>query len=324
MAEAISLAKELNDLHGLAVTLWHAGWLAYFARNRVEVEHCASELIELSTRQNFILWLAGGKIFRGWARSASGHMAEGISWINEGIRDFRATGAIGSMPGYLLLKAEALHLAARTAEALEAIAEAHALMETYEERWPAAELHRLRAVLLAATGGDGDEVEASFRAAISTAKQQKSLSLEKRAEATYAEYRRHQASRLNGGRGCAFIYSEAKLIFAERLSMNAEPGERQDLSAREVQTCVICGANFSATKENDFCPVCLLRGALDVAIESEKSDSEKAVGRGPDCALQRFEHYEVALGGGQPDRLNWGGVRWASPTRQSTSIFNVP
>ena len=166
MAEAISLAKELNDLHGLAVTLWHAGWLAYFARNRVEVEHCASELIELSTRQNFILWLAGGKILRGWARSASGHVAEGISWINEGIGDFRATGAIGSMPGYLLLKAEVLHLAARTAEALEAIAEAHALMETYEERWPAAELHRLRAELLAATGGDSDEVEASFRAAI--------------------------------------------------------------------------------------------------------------------------------------------------------------
>ena len=164
MAEAISLAKELNDLHGLAVTLWHAGWLAYFARNRVEVEHCASELIELSTRQT-LLWLAGGKILRGWARSASGHVAEGISWINEGIGDFRATGAIGSMPGYLLLKAEVLHLAARTAEALEAIAEAHALMETYEERWPAAELHRLRAELLAATGGDSDEVEASFRAA---------------------------------------------------------------------------------------------------------------------------------------------------------------
>ena len=27
MTEAVSLAKELNDMHGLAVALWHAGWL---------------------------------------------------------------------------------------------------------------------------------------------------------------------------------------------------------------------------------------------------------------------------------------------------------
>ena len=36
-------------------------------------------------------------------------------------------------------------------EALEAIEEAQALVEAYGERWPLSELHRLRAVLLAAT-----------------------------------------------------------------------------------------------------------------------------------------------------------------------------
>ncbi len=72
--------------------------------------------------------------------------------------------------------------------------------------------------------------------------------------------------------------------------------EDEDSIPREVRACVVCGANFSATKGNDLCPVCLLRGALDVAIDSEKSDSEKAVARGPGCAVQRFEHYEVALG----------------------------
>ena len=33
MAEAISLAKELNDMHGLAVALFWAAILAYFERN---------------------------------------------------------------------------------------------------------------------------------------------------------------------------------------------------------------------------------------------------------------------------------------------------
>ena len=58
----------------------------------------------------------------------------------------------------------------------------------------------LRRVFLAAIGADETEIEASFQAAISTAREQKSVSLEKRAEATYAEYRRQKVSG-SGGRG---------------------------------------------------------------------------------------------------------------------------
>ena len=61
-----------------------------------------------------------------------------------------------------------------------------------------AELHRLRAVFLAAIGADGTQIEASLREAICTAKEQKSISLEKRAESTFAEYRRQKASGLEG------------------------------------------------------------------------------------------------------------------------------
>jgi hypothetical protein len=55
MAEAISLAKELNDVHGLAASLGFACFLSQFERSPVEVDRLASELIELSTRQNFAL-----------------------------------------------------------------------------------------------------------------------------------------------------------------------------------------------------------------------------------------------------------------------------
>ena len=94
-----------------------------------------------------------------------------------------------SVPYYLALKAEALHLAERTSEALDAIREAEALVEKSEERWWCAELHRLRGVFLTAIGADETEIEASLREAIRIAKEQKSISLEKRAEETYAEYR---------------------------------------------------------------------------------------------------------------------------------------
>ena len=46
--------------------------------------------------------------------------------------------------------------------------------------------HRFRGVFLAATGANETEVEATFSAAIRTAREQKSISLEKRAEGTYA------------------------------------------------------------------------------------------------------------------------------------------
>ena len=129
-----------------------------------------------------------------------GVAAEGISWIEQGIRDLRATGAVLTLPIHLAQKAEALYLADRTSEALEAINEAVAIAERFEHGYCSAELHRLRGVFLAAMGAEESQIETSFAAAIRIAHEQKSVSLGKRAEATYAEYRRQKASAL-GGRG---------------------------------------------------------------------------------------------------------------------------
>jgi serine/threonine protein kinase len=200
MDEAISLAKELNDTNALTLAINWAADLAYYERSPEEVERLASDLIELSTRHTFQYWLAIGSIFRGWARSVSGDTTEGILWIEQGIRDFRTTGTVLAITLFMARKAEALHLADRNSEALEVISEAEALIERFEQRFWRAELHRLRGVFLAAMGAEETQIEASFVAAIKIAREQKSISLEKRAEATYAEYRRQKAS-TSGGRG---------------------------------------------------------------------------------------------------------------------------
>ena len=199
MAEAIPLAKELNDMPALAVALFFAALLAHFEGNCAEVERLALDLVELSTRQNFAIWLPIGAILRGWARTASGHTGEGILLIENGIEDTRRAGAMVVLPYFIAGKAEALHLADRTSEALEAITEAESVVERSGERWWCAELLRLRAVFLAVLGADETHIETSLRAAIKTASEQKSISLEKRAEATYAEYRRQKASTSGGG-----------------------------------------------------------------------------------------------------------------------------
>jgi serine/threonine protein kinase/tetratricopeptide (TPR) repeat protein len=192
--EAISLSKELNDENALAIALNNAAVLASNERNPAAVDRWASDLIELSTRHNFSNFLALGTIHRGWARSASGDTKEGISWIERGITDLRAIGAVLGMPIYLARKAETLHRGDRTSEALQAIKEAEALAERFEQRDYYAELHRLRGVFLASLGADETRIEASLGTAIRMANEQKSVSLEKRAEATYAEYRKQKAS----------------------------------------------------------------------------------------------------------------------------------
>jgi predicted ATPase len=194
MAEAIAVARKLDEMHGIAEALYFAACLSHYNRDPAEVERLTTDLIELSTRQDFSLYLTRGVILRGWARSASGDTEQGLSLIEEGIEDWRATGATLCVPFFLALKAEALYLAGRTAEALQSIKEAEELVERTEERWWSAELYRLCAVFLAALGATPTAIEASFRESFRTAKRQQSAALAKRAETTYAEYRRKKAS----------------------------------------------------------------------------------------------------------------------------------
>ena len=200
MAKALSLATDLHDMQALVLAHFWSAWLAHFGSNPAEVGRLASNVIELSLRQNFASWPPVGVVLSGWARSASNNTAEGISWIEDGISDYRVTGSVLTLPFLLTLKAEALHLADRTFEALQAIKEAEALVERFQRRVWCVELHRLRGVFLAAMGAEETQIEAAFCEAIRIAREQKSISLEKRAEGTYTEYRRQKAS-ASAGRG---------------------------------------------------------------------------------------------------------------------------
>ena len=188
IAEAISVAREFQDGHGLAVALFHATVLAYRGHNLEEVERLASELVELSTKQNFAHFVAVGTVLLGWARSAAGNTAQGISWIQDGMELLRASGSLLGMLSMFALKAEALHLAGRTSEALQAINEAEALVEASGGSWWCAELYRLRAIILIGLGAEEARIEEAFSKALKIAKQQKSVALAARVEATSAKY----------------------------------------------------------------------------------------------------------------------------------------
>jgi hypothetical protein len=91
-----------------------------------------------------------------------------------------------------------------------------------------------------------------------------------------------------------------------------EPGKESESVQQEARTCPICGAKF-ATADYEFCPVCILRGAISgesAAIRESGSVSGQAGSLGETeggLRARRFEHYEVMLDeDGQPIELGRG------------------
>jgi hypothetical protein len=88
-----------------------------------------------------------------------------------------------------------------------------------------------------------------------------------------------------------------------------EPEGREDLGAREIRSCKVCGTRFSATAENESCPVCVLRGALVGRVESEDYSAPEMANSELQHEPPRFEHYELVLDkDGQPLELGRGAM----------------
>jgi hypothetical protein len=78
------------------------------------------------------------------------------------------------------------------------------------------------------------------------------------------------------------------------------------MSTEPQRTCPSCGNELSAGME--FCPVCMLRGALPGTASGE-STFEEAVKPAPDQPPKRFDHYELVTGeDGKPVELGRGAM----------------
>jgi predicted ATPase len=110
-----------------------------------------------------------------------GQGAEGMAQVRQGIAAGRATGAMLRVPYFSALLAEVSDQLGHPEDGLQALAEAHTLMEQYEDRWWEAEVCRLRGVLrLRQPGTAQAEAETWLRRALDVARRQQAKSLELR------------------------------------------------------------------------------------------------------------------------------------------------
>ena len=126
-----------------------------------------------------------------------GQSEAGMAWVRQGIAGRRATGAANIVPYLYTVLAEVADHLGHTADGLQALAEAHTLLEQQEERWWEAEFSRLRGVvLLRQPGTPQAEADAWFQRALDVARRQEARLLELRAAMSLARLWQQQGKRL--------------------------------------------------------------------------------------------------------------------------------
>jgi predicted ATPase len=185
--EALALAHALAHPYSLAFAQWGATFVFQFCRDVPAVHEEAEAAVALATAQGFPLWVASGTGLRGWALAMQGQGEEGMAQVRQGITALRATGAALWVPYLYTVLAEVSDRLGHPEDGLQALAEAHTLVEQQEERWWEAEVHRLRGVLLLRqTATQQAGAEACFQQALDVARCQEAKSLELRAAMSLA------------------------------------------------------------------------------------------------------------------------------------------
>ena len=106
----------------------------------------------------------------------------GLAQVRQGIAAERTTGAAVHAPYFYALLADVCGHLGHPEDGLQALAEAHTLVEQHDERYWEAEIARLRGVLLLRQPGASQaEVEAWLQRALDVARRQEAKSLELRA-----------------------------------------------------------------------------------------------------------------------------------------------
>ena len=103
----------------------------------------------------------------------------GMAQVRQGIAAVRAIGAALAVPYFCTLLADVCDHLGHPADGLQALAEAHTLVEQHEERYWEAEVYRLRGVVLLRQAGTPQaEAEAWLQRALDVARRQEAKSLE--------------------------------------------------------------------------------------------------------------------------------------------------
>jgi tetratricopeptide (TPR) repeat protein len=206
MREALTLAHDVAEPHGLAHALYFASMLHYFRGEDSLAQEYADAAIGISREHGLVMWHTFATIARLRATIKHGLQQESIEEIRRALAVYETTGTEVGRPHLLAFLAENMGKAGQAEHGLQLLEEALALAHRRDEGCYLAELLRIKGELLLtqarsrrrsraatvekATIESGEyaaaQAETCFRSAIIVAQQQKAKSWELRAAVSMA------------------------------------------------------------------------------------------------------------------------------------------
>ena len=188
--ESIALARQLDHPSVLTLALMLAAELQRLRGDVAATDALAAESLTLASEHGLSLFAAVNGMLRGWVLAERGEVASGILALRRSLDTYQAIGADSGLPQYHALLAEAHLRAGQTAEGLDVVGRALAILERTDERWFEADLHRLRGELLRASAAPATDAAVCFLRSIEIARERRVRSLELRSTTSLARLMR--------------------------------------------------------------------------------------------------------------------------------------
>jgi predicted ATPase len=206
--QACDLASQIPHPVNLAFAASFAAWFHSLVGSMKAAREQADTAIAISGQYEIAMFLAWGRLMKGWALIGLGSIEEGIALASQGINEWRASGTLLASSWCLGILAEGERRAGRTEESLALLNEALEFADSTGEHFYEAELNRLRGELLLKSD-DGHSPLASeqyFHQAIAIARQQSAKSFELRAVMSLARLLQQQGKIAEARQMLAEIY----------------------------------------------------------------------------------------------------------------------
>jgi predicted ATPase len=191
-----SIAEARKSLHPMTLgfALGRSAALLQLCRDWNMLETTATELMALAVERGFRNYRVVGRFYQGLTEVRSRRCDNGLALLREVLAELRAGGDEDWFPHSLCLLAAAHHEAGQARAGLELLEEALGRVEKNDERWFAAEVHRLRGELSLALF-DPTGAEACFLRAAEVAQEQDAKMWELRATTSLARLWRDRGRR---------------------------------------------------------------------------------------------------------------------------------
>ena len=194
---AVAHARHQDNAHSLAWALGVAAHVSQSQHESAATARFASEAIETAREHRMPQWLALGERCKGWAIHQLGDFEGGLNLLRQGVRRWYETGAALHTTHAEICLAESYLLQGDAAAARSHLSAARAHCTSYGEKYLAAEMDRLEALLLQREGAPTEMVEECLAKALDMARQQGARLFELRSATALAqlmvEHNEHKA-----------------------------------------------------------------------------------------------------------------------------------